>query len=772
MRAGIGVLAVIAVGAAATLIFETVTGSPGSHRGGTSLTAGFPPAHLADTSFTTDPAAQARGIHQALTRLVAANGMIVAVGSQSGGHIQRAQFLFSADGGRTWHLALTQAASGGDPPPGHLPMLVAGGKGAWLAIGQDSLWTSRDGGSWTLSAKHGIVPQHRGDQVWVLARTDAGFLAAGRHLPTHGNAPGTAVIWTSHDGLNWQRRDAGKLLKVPGGGHVASISYAAAHGHDTVIAGDTVKKRVARGRKATIHSSGVWRGTDGGVTWSRAAVPVSNGADDLVNGVGAAPRGFVVVRPSRSKGTGGYGVAYVSPDGTGWRYGGRIAAHGRAGFIPGVVKGSADGFAVTGHTGGGRLTAFFSADGRSWQQVGTFGTTDAEQLTGAATAPGATVVVAGATTGDPLSQRPVLALASQAHGVTQINFGGIPHATDPELSVNALAQAAGERVAVGSANGMPVIWSTRAGGSWSRVTGAGTLARPGAQALTSVTHGASGWLAVGWVVAAAPEHPIVVTSRDGSAWTAADGQSVFAAPGAFTFQAAAGPSAYVVVGEQVLGGRPVAAAWWSTGLNVWQRATGAAESDLEGNDAPRQMLAVTATASGFAAVGAHGVHSAAWVSANGRQWRLSDLPLPPGATSAVLTNVASRGGRVVAMGSQMGVRGTTPFAAVSADGGKSWRETVLPRPGGPARVTALAAGSRGFTAVGVFGTQAEGDVVIWSSRDGLTWKTATPTGTGLSGRGLQEITALTAAGSKLTGAGFTASSLGEHPTLWLTRAPG
>jgi hypothetical protein len=773
MRAGIGLLAVIALGVATTLIVEAVAGKPRSGPGRPSLSSAFPPAHLADSSFTTDPAAQARGIHQALTRLVAANGVIVAVGSQSGTHVPRVQFLVSADGGHTWRVAPTRAAAGGDPPPGHLPVLVAGGEGAWLATGPDSLWTSKDGRSWTLSAEHGIVPRHRGDQVWVLSKTGAGFLAAGKHIPARGTAAGTAVIWTSHDGLNWQRRDAGQLLRVAGGGHVASISYAAAHGRAVVIAGETVRKRAVRGGKGILitHSSGVWRSTDGGVTWSRAAVPVSQGAEAVVKGVAAAPPGFVVVRPSRSKGGRSYGVAYVSADGTAWKYGGRIAAAARAGFVPTVVKGSSDGFAVTGHTGAGRLTAFFSAGGRSWQQVGTFGGTDSEKLTGATAAPGGTVVVAGATIGDSLSQRPVLALASGAHGVTQINIGGIPYAVTPELSVNAMAQAAGERVAVGSANGMPVIWLARRGGSWSRVTGAGTLARPGAQALTSITHGTSGWLAVGWVVAAAPEHPIVVTSRDGSAWQAADGQDAFAAPGTFTFQAAAGRSGYVVVGTQISGGRSMAAAWWSAGLGDWQRATGATAADLEGSDAPRQMLAVAATSSGFAAVGSHGARAAAWVSADGGRWRLSDLPLPPDATSAQLTQVAAQGRRVVAMGSQTGAAGTAPFVATSVDGGNTWRETVLPQPGGPASVTALAAGRRGFTAAGVFGDQAEGNVVFWSSRNGLTWRAATPTGTGLSGRGLQEITALTASGSELTGAGFTASPLGEHPTLWLARAP-
>ena len=768
-----GLVIVIALGAAATLTFETVTSNPGPRPGGTSLTAGFPPAHLADSSFTTDPAQQARGIHQALTRIVAANGTIVAVGSQSGARLQRAQFFVSSDGGHTWRVAPTRAVRGGDPPPGHVPMFVAGGQGAWLALGSDSLWTSSSGTSWTLSAAHGIAPQRAGDEVWVVTRTSSGFLAGGRHLPARGGGPGTAVIWTSHDGVNWQRRDAAHLGPVAGGGHIASVNYAAAHGSDTVIAGETVKKRAARSGEGTVvtHSFGVWRSTDGGATWTPVNVPVDNGAQDMVSGVAATADAFVVVRPGRSRGAGTDAVSYVSADGSGWGYGGQIGAHGKAGFASSVVKGSENGFVVCGRTGGGRLIAFFSADGRSWRQVGDFGSAASEQLSSATTAPGGTVVAVGASARDSLSQRPIIALASPGRRVTPVNVGGIPHASDPELSVNSVADAAGERVAVGSANGMPAVWSARGGGSWLRVSGGGALARPGAQALTGVTHGTAGWLAVGWVVALAPEHPIVVTSRDGAVWQAADGQSAFAAAGAYTFQAAANPSGYVVVGERIRGTQSVAAAWWSTGLSTWQPAVDAGNGDLDGTGASRQMLAVTATPSGFTAVGSHGFRPAVWTSTNGRQWLLSDLPLPPGATSAVLTQVAAHGGHVVAMGSGTGASGTVPFAAVSADGGRSWHETALPRPDGPASlsVTALAAGARGFTAAGVAGTEANGDVVIWSSADGRVWKAVKPVGTGLSGRGLQEITGLAASGSALTGVGFTASPLGEHPTLWAAR---
>ena len=101
------------------------------------------------------------------------------------------------------------------------------------------------------------------------------------------------------------------------------------------------------------------------------------------------------------------------------------------------------------------------------------------------------------------------------------------------------------QVAVGSANGYLAAWTSANGGTtWTRATGQtpAVLDRPGVQQLTSVAYGADGWLAVGGVIAAAPPHPVVLTSGNGSAWTAADREAAFSQPGLVTEQAAAGPA--------------------------------------------------------------------------------------------------------------------------------------------------------------------------------------------------------------------------------------
>jgi hypothetical protein len=87
------------------------------------------------------------------------------MGSQTTDGVLRQQFFGSADGGRTWHVAPLRVPDGGQAPLGHQATLLAGGRGGWLAIGPQAIWTSQDGTAWTLAAPHGIGP---GQQPLVL----------------------------------------------------------------------------------------------------------------------------------------------------------------------------------------------------------------------------------------------------------------------------------------------------------------------------------------------------------------------------------------------------------------------------------------------------------------------------------------------------------------------------------------------------------------------------------------------------------------------------
>ncbi|MFY9932756.1 MAG: hypothetical protein WAK82_32615, partial [Streptosporangiaceae bacterium] len=513
-----------------------------------------------------------------------------------------------------------------------------------------------------------------------------------------------------------------------------------------------------------------------------------------ITAVAAAGQGFVLFRPATAARNPAVDV-YGSANGTTWKF--ETTLDTAIGFTPGVTEGGPGGAVITGRAGS-QLTAFASANGSSWQQAGPFATTAAEAVSGVTVA-GGTVITAGTGQPEPESRQPMITTVAPGGTAASVDIAKIPGATEPQLAVNALGVQGSNQVAVGSANGYPAAWTSANGGaSWTPATGATptVLNRPGFQQLTSVTRGLAGWLAVGGVTGGAAEHPVVVTSPGGGSWQAADTESAFAAPGLFTVQAAAsaqatanpqptaspqatgaasasaGRAGYVIVGYQRIGQGPsertIAAAWWSAGLTGWQRAGDAAAGALDGTGAARQMLAVTAGADGFVAVGSHGSQPSVWASADGRTWKQADLPQPPGASQAELQHVASAGQAVTAVGTATTSSGLkVPFAASSADGGRTWTETNLPQPEGPAAVTALTAAGHGFVVTGTYGTSpAHQEVLVWTSPNGTDWKTALPTGQGFTGPGVQEITGLTASGSTLSGVGYTASPTSEAPIFW------
>jgi hypothetical protein len=710
------------------------------------LSAGFPPATQAANDFSALPADQGRGIDQVLTAAASSGTRIVAVGSQTGTRIGRAQFFVSGDGGQTWTLGTEQAAGGGQPAPDHPATLIAGGPGRWVAVGPRSVWTSTTGTSWTLRSARGITPVQAGDQVTVLRQTATGFLAAGR------TASGGPVLWTSANGVSWRRLGPDQLkLTAPGDGTVGPIIAAVASGPTTLIA----------------TAAAVWRSTNGGANWSAVTVPASNGASGSITGLAVAGSTFVAVRPGQAQGRAD-GVAFTSPDGQTWKFGATITGPGRAPVTVTTVNGGSAGAAVAA-TSHGAVLAFTSASGVSWQAAGTLSAT-ASTVAGLAITIGGTVVAAGhKAIGQSQGQQPLLTL-DHAGQVRPVSLAAIPGAVQPELAVNGVAASGGGQVAVGSTNGFPAVWySADAGTTWTRGTGAtaNVLNRPGQQQLTGVAHGAQGWVAVGGVRSGTAQHPVLVTSAAGRSWQTADGQATFTGNGLYTSAVAAGTNGYVIVGRQVIGGRTVAAAWWSAGLAGWQRASGAIPGVLGPGSGNAQMLAVTDGGGGFTAVGAAGTHPAAWTSDNGQSWRAVTLALPSSTTRAQLSQVTAHGRTVVAVGTATTTAGqSTPFAAMSKDGGATWAESPLPSPGGAAAVNAVATTGSGFTAIGTFGAAGTQNVVIWTSADGQAWTANTPSVTGLTGPGVQEITALTVSGSTLTGVGFNASAASETPTIW------
>ncbi len=477
-----------------------------------------PAPHLGTTPLTIGmyPGQQQRGVFQSVNRVVANGHTIVTMGSQTSDGVVRQQFFVSANGGASWRLAPVQASGGGEPPLGYPAARLAGGPGGWLAVGPQAIWTSPDGLSWTLAATHGITPMLPGDGMWVLNSTSSGFLAAG--VAADGGQATQAVIWTSRDGLTWQRETAAQLGLAGPGETVQSISYITSRGPDTVISGQV--------SGAGTTYAGVWLSTDGGSTWTRVTVPADHGAGTAITGLAFDGSGLLAVRPGRSASGATDAVAYFSPNGTRWQYAGTIGA--AAGWTPSLVKGSDYGFVVAGTSAAGQLVAFTAAGtGTTWPPTGSLGDAGTESVVGATVASAGAIVAVGYTAPGQAGQQPVFLAANAAGRVRPVSLAGIPGGSIPELAVNGLAVAAGQQIAVGSAEGYPAVWRRSAGGSWALVTSLSQVSGgSGLAALTGVTHGRSGWLAVG-----APG-PVVMTSADGTSWRSATGPgSITAWPG-------------------------------------------------------------------------------------------------------------------------------------------------------------------------------------------------------------------------------------------------
>ena len=580
------------------------------------------------------------------------------------------------------------------------------------------------------------------------------------------------MIWTSRDGVSWQRQTAAQLGLTASGQRVLNISYAAARGDDTVISGTL-----------GTGGSGTWLSTDGGSAWTRVTVPAGPGAQDTISGLASDGSGLIAIRP----GPAGDGIAYFSPNGLTWQYSATLGA--ADGFRPGVVKGSAYGFVVTGTDAAGHYVAYTSTGGgTSWRPTGSLGSPAGYASVPAATVgPGGTVIAAGSTAASKVSQQAVLLQATTAGAVRPVPLASIPGAVIPEVAVKALAAAGGQQIAVGSADGYPAIWRRTAGGAWTLVSSlppasaqpglaapplaapplaapplaapplaapplaAPPLAAPPLAALTSVTHGTAGWLAVG------VPGPVVLTSANGTTWQPAPGSIARDLAGVAGVAAAAGPHGYVIVGKLVVpGGACVADVWWSPDLASWTRA-----HDVNDTDGSSQVLAVAAQAHGFVSAGSYEGKPAVWTTTGGTTWTTIVLPLPSG--TGVLQQVAVTGRRVVALGVQTVAGLTTPLAELSVDGGATWQQVPFGVPSPETAVTALTADAGGFTAAVQSGAPGQQDVTVWTSADGTSW-TQTPA-SGLAASGAHQLTALAPAGARVTAIGSAATLDSQQPIV-------
>ncbi|WP_433466559.1 hypothetical protein [Spirillospora sp. CA-128828] len=751
-------LAAAALVAAAVLVVPGLLGDDDKGGGGG--------AKLAGALFPVDGAARTDGRDQQITGVAARGSTVVAVGGESDPLDSRGMFLVSSDGGRTFRSVAQQDTDGGVAPPGGVPVAVGASPRGWVAVGNrtggaGAVWTSEDGKEWRRQPDAVGDVFHANDRVNRIVGTRDGFLAIGENSPKGDFSDSRPAVWLSEDGRRWEARTDDQIgLQVENGGF--SLVEAAASGDAILLEGLITpdSKKPGPYRK-------VWRSDDGGRSWSTSDVPVPGGSRGLMIGGGGS--GFMAMREMKASGK-LFGQAYTSKDGRSWSKAGKLTSSGyqRTG---GIIS-DGRGFTAVVVRGGDVLLAR-SADGATWKDAGTAEAKTGREMLGMAAAGGQTILVGREPGGGDMD--PMLGVWDENGGAVPVDLSKVPGAIRPDHAVRAVGATGDLAVAVGSASGDAAVWSSRDSASWKPAQGLGAaFTRPGPQQLNDVAAGGAGWLAVGYDQAT-PRRPLVVTSKDGATWQAADSASAFAAGRdgvPVTYAAAAGSAGYVVVGTQ---GYSVAA-WFSPDLKNWTRGAGTDPKMMAGTkSASRWMLDVASGSFGYAAVGGSrdgkGNHPSVWLSPDGKRWTLQELPVPGGVTEGHLTHVAVKGSTLVAAGIGATSKGLDWLGYVSTDAGKTWRPLESPSGGSPATVTALTATPKGFAATGTTGRAGSTDVVSWTSRDGSSWQSSTPGGTGLGGVGDQQITGLTALGNTLLGVGRSADSNGGQPVLWSRPVP-
>ena len=670
------------------------------------------------------------------------------------------------------------AAAKGQAALGHPAALLAGGPGGWVAVGPQAIWTSPSGLTWTLAATHGISPQLPGDSVWVITKTADGFLAAGTGSANSANQGANhgatqAVIWTSRDGVTWQRMTAAQLGLAGPGETVLNISYATWHGNATVISGT-----VARG--GTSYDA-AWLSTNDGAAWTRVTIPADHGAGTAITGLGFDGSGLIAVRPGRTASGAADGIAYFSPNGQAWQYSATIDPAG--GWSPGLVKGSDYGFVVTGTSASGQLVGYTSTGtGTTWLPTGLLGNAAAESVVGATVAPAGTIVAVGYTAASKIGQQPVFLEASTDGSVRPVQLAGIAGAAVPEMAIHSTAVADGVQIAVGSANGYPAVWRKTAGGAWTLVSSLALTqplagADPGLRALTSVTHGPA-------------------LARRGHAGTRRPDLGRRHGLGGGRREHHPGPDRRVRRRGDLRPGRVHHRRQAGRrGRRLRRRRLVVTEPDQLDPRARRErhdrLEPGARGRRGRARVRLGGLARQQARGLDDRQRDLLEDDRPAGAREGGRGGGWGRDRRAPAGRDQRQPRGrprpghaaagtgarhrgqhragTVPFAELSVDGGATWQQVPFSSPGPDTTFTALsAAGSAGFTAAGLFGQPGQQDVAVWTSATGASWKPSQSSG--LNGSEAWQIDALAPSGSAVTGIGTIVTQQSQQ-TVTFTLPP-
>lgn len=548
-----------------------------------------------------------------------------------------------------------------------------------------------------------------------------GVAVGRRAIVVIGEVDGEAAIWTTLDGLGYERSFLDPS-DFPGGSVL----------RDVVVTDDGfVGVGTAAGEAAA------WVSIDG-VTWSRTGLTGGTDVDVVIVGE------LGVTAFGRADGA---LVTWTSFDGFEWeQVPGGARVFDRAGEARVVgARDDGDGYLVLVDRGGS-AESWTSPDGRSWEPAPVAG----RELLAASGAPrprsllgaGSTAVAVGAVEeADGVDAAVWTSLSGapwERASPREAVFGG-----DGAQVALAAAQLGADLVVVGTdtddaGDVDAVVWSTGAGGGWRRspevaddgLSGAGDQhavdlapTRDGAL-VVGWEEGPEGPRAVAWNLVGGEAEPVLPVPGPSLAWQRVPPSPALGGPGEQRLDAATPfDGRLVAVGSSARPDAPEAdvdgAVWSSVDGIEWERV-GASGLDGPGD---QRLLDILAAGPGLVAVGSDGASAAVWTSADASSWTRSSLDeaVFGGAGDQVAAAVATAAdGSLVAVGSDTGAGDGDAVAWRSTDGGAGWARSPAGELGGPG-VQAMAdltvAGSV-LVAVGQGGAGA----VAWSSLDGATWQ--------------------------------------------------
>lgn len=260
------------------------------------------------------------------------------------------------------------------------------------------------------------------------------------------------------------------------------------------------------------------------------------------------------------------------------------------------------------------------------------------------------------------------------------------------------------------------VWTSPDGITWSRVAHDETLfGGTSYQAMWTVTAGGPGLVAMG------EDRSRDSDSGDVAVWTSADGntwarvpydEAVFGGPGGQEVRSVtSGASGLVAVGGETFEGDAGSAAVWTSRDGVaWDRVPH--DEAIFGGSGEQAMQSVTAGGPGYVAVGWDGAVAAVWTSPDGRSWSRVRHDEGVFASGTGMQSVTSTGRALVAVGWHSDGPGGS--AVWTSPDGITWSRVPLDEAVfGEAAISGVAHGGPGLVAVGGAGSDDGDEAAVW-----------------------------------------------------------